>query len=78
MHSVNCSLFSLDRGQTFPVTRESNCSFIYGQLLTLATVGAYQVISGWEEGLLGMCEGEKRTLTIPPTKAYGTFFMYIR
>ncbi|KAI0744160.1 hypothetical protein C8Q80DRAFT_1106471 [Daedaleopsis nitida] len=35
------------------------------------TLGAYQVISGWEEGLLGMCEGEKRTLTIPPTKAYG-------
>ena len=44
----------------------------------LAAVGAYQVIGGWEEGLLGMCEGEKRTLTIPPTKAYGTFFMYIR
>ena len=35
-------------------------------------VGAYQVISGWEEGLKGMCQGEKRTLTIPSTMAYGT------
>ncbi|KAJ8901671.1 hypothetical protein NDN08_003877 [Rhodosorus marinus] len=38
--------------------------------LTL-TVGVGQVIQGWDEGLLGMCEGEKRTLTIPPNKAYG-------
>ncbi|KAI0779403.1 hypothetical protein C8Q74DRAFT_1199146 [Fomes fomentarius] len=42
-----------------------------GQPLPL-TLGSYQVISGWEEGLLGMCQGEKRTLTIPPTKAYGS------
>mmetsp|Transcript_43532 Transcript_43532/g.170351 ORF Transcript_43532/g.170351 Transcript_43532/m.170351 type:complete len:189 (-) Transcript_43532:1955-2521(-) len=35
------------------------------------TVGVGQVIQGWDEGLLGMCEGEKRTLTIPPNKAYG-------
>ncbi|KAI0692012.1 hypothetical protein C8T65DRAFT_670138 [Cerioporus squamosus] len=36
------------------------------------TLGAHQVITGWEEGLQGMCQGEKRTLTIPPTKAYGS------
>ncbi|KAM5540271.1 hypothetical protein V8D89_006090 [Ganoderma adspersum] len=36
------------------------------------TLGAYQVISGWEEGLKGMCQGEKRTLTIPSTMAYGS------
>ncbi|KZV88362.1 hypothetical protein EXIGLDRAFT_839309 [Exidia glandulosa HHB12029] len=35
------------------------------------TLGVGQVIKGWDEGLLGMCEGEKRVLTIPADKAYG-------
>lgn len=36
------------------------------------TLGAGQVIRGWDEGLLGMKIGEKKTLTIPPEKGYGT------
>ncbi len=35
------------------------------------TVGAGQVIKGWDEGFIGMKVGEKRTLTIPPEKGYG-------
>ncbi len=35
------------------------------------TIGAGQVIKGWDEGLLGMKVGEKRTLTIPSDKGYG-------
>jgi FK506-binding protein 2 len=36
------------------------------------TVGQGQVIKGWDQGLLDMCPGEKRKLTIQPDWAYGT------
>ena len=35
------------------------------------TLGAGQVIKGWDEGLVGMKVGEKKTLTITPDKGYG-------
>jgi len=34
-------------------------------------LGAGQVIKGWDEGLVGTCLGEQRTLTIPANQAYG-------
>ncbi len=34
-------------------------------------LGVGQVIKGWDEGIVGMKVGEKKTLTVPPEKGYG-------
>lgn len=53
----DCTVFDSSR------TRDSPFTFV---------VGSGQVIRGWDQGLLGMCVGEKRKLTIPSNMAYGS------
>mgnify|MGYP001055038255 CR=1 FL=1 len=51
-------------GSKFDSSRDRNSPFS-------VTLGKRQVIAGWEEGLLNMCEGERRKLIIPSGKGYG-------
>ncbi|KAH7120025.1 hypothetical protein B0J11DRAFT_73716 [Dendryphion nanum] len=50
---------------------EFDASYNRGQPLSFV-VGNGQVIKGWDQGLLDMCPGEKRKLTIQPDWAYGS------
>jgi len=56
---------SLENGNVFDSSYKRNQPFFF-------QIGLRQVIQGWDEGLLGMKVGGKRTLKIPPNLAYGS------
>ncbi|ORX62425.1 hypothetical protein DM01DRAFT_260565 [Hesseltinella vesiculosa] len=53
-----------DTGEKFDSSRDRNEPLEF-------TLGAGQVIVGWEKGLKNMCIGEQRKLVIPSDMAYG-------
>ena len=54
----------LEDGEVFDASRPRGQAFSF-------TIGAGQVIRGWEQGVNGMKVGEVRRLTIPPELGYG-------
>ncbi len=44
-----------------------------GEPLTI-DLGSGQVIVGFEEAVIGMSEGELKSVSIPPDKAYGQYY----
>lgn len=55
----------LTDGTKFDSSKDRNQPFAF-------TLGAGEVIPGWDQGVAGMMVGGKRKLTIPPELGYGT------
>jgi FKBP-type peptidyl-prolyl cis-trans isomerase FkpA len=55
----------LPNGEKFDSSRDRNQPFGF-------TLGAGQVIAGWDEGVAGMKVGGRRKLVVPPDLGYGT------
>lgn len=56
---------TLPDGKKFDSSRDRNEPF------TVENLGSAPVIQGWNEGIVGMKEGGKRKLVIPPNAGYG-------
>ena len=56
---------------TWSDKQELDSSWSRGEPFPLEDVGRAQVIDGWNEGLIGMKQGGRRLLVVPPDKGYG-------
>jgi len=57
-------------GVLYDTGEEFDASYNRGEPFTF-TLGAGEVIPGWDEGIAGMQVGGRRRLVIPPDQAYG-------
>jgi FKBP-type peptidyl-prolyl cis-trans isomerase len=59
-------------GKSWSTKEQFDASWDHGgQPFTVAPLGQAGVIQGWNEGLVGMKQGGRRLLIIPPDKGYG-------
>jgi peptidylprolyl isomerase len=58
-------------GISWSTGSQFDASWDSGQPFPVANLGQAQVITGWNEGLIGMKQGGRRLLVIPPDKGYG-------
>ena len=58
-------------GKAWSTGAEFDSSWSRGSTFDLTNMGRAPVIKGWNEGLIGMKQGGRRELTIPPDLAYG-------
>lgn len=65
VHYTGWLLYGGERGRKFDSSKDRREPFSF-------SLGAGQVIKGWDEGVKGMKVGGTRVLTIPPALAYGT------
>jgi peptidylprolyl isomerase len=56
---------------TWSDRQELDSSWSRGEPFELEDVGNAPVIDGWNEGLVGMRQGGRRLLVVPPDKGYG-------
>jgi FKBP-type peptidyl-prolyl cis-trans isomerase FkpA len=64
VHYTGWLLYGGERGRKFDSSKDRREPFAF-------SLGAGQVIKGWDEGVQGMKVGGTRVLTIPPGLAYG-------
>jgi len=64
VHYTGWLLYGGERGRKFDSSKDRGEPFAF-------SLGAGQVIRGWDEGVQGMKVGGTRVLTIPPGLAYG-------
>lgn len=57
-------------GTSWSTGKEFDASWTHKQTFPL-TLGQGQVIQGWDQGLVGMRQGGRRMLVIPPSLGYG-------
>ncbi len=56
----------------FPISNSDSFICSHTRMRTYDTyVGSGWLIAGMDQGLLGMCVGEKRIITLPPFLGYG-------
>jgi peptidylprolyl isomerase len=58
-------------GVSWSTGQEFDSSWKRGKKPFAFTLGGGQVIPGWDQGLIGMKQGGRRQLVIPPDQAYG-------